>query len=132
LNIRSGIPELIQDGVNGLLVNDRGDDFVQAIGRLQTDPRLWQRLSTAAKSQARRQNSLPATAAKWAELLTCLSQQAVTRKPLRLPARLDLPPIHPALAREDARTHRSSVSWYARPRAWAGSIKRMLVGTATK
>lgn len=132
LNIRSGIPELIQDGVNGLLVNDRGDDFVQAIRRLQTEPLLWQRLSTAAKSQVRTHNSLSITAARWAEMAGRLHQQTRKSMPFRMPSHFDLPPIHPALAGEDARPELSSTRWYARPRVWGGLIKRMLGGTATK
>ena len=44
-NIRSGITDLVTNKVEGILVNDRKDEFVQAIKRLKKDPALWQKMS---------------------------------------------------------------------------------------
>jgi glycosyltransferase involved in cell wall biosynthesis len=45
-----GIPEMIEDGVNGILINPcRADEIVQAVLRLKEDPDLRQRLGTAGR-----------------------------------------------------------------------------------
>jgi colanic acid/amylovoran biosynthesis glycosyltransferase len=40
-----GVTELVVDGLTGLLVGDRGDEFVAAVRRLRKDPALWERLA---------------------------------------------------------------------------------------
>jgi glycosyltransferase involved in cell wall biosynthesis len=46
----AGIPELIDDGVNGLLVAPgRADLLADAVARLLTDPRLSAELTTSAR-----------------------------------------------------------------------------------
>jgi colanic acid/amylovoran biosynthesis glycosyltransferase len=47
-----GVTEFVVDGVTGLLVRDRGDDFVAAVRRLREDPALWERLARSARSKA--------------------------------------------------------------------------------
>jgi|GEM_PF-382164 len=47
--IRSGIPELVFDGVTGFLVENRDAAFVSAIRRIREEPELWHRLSIAAR-----------------------------------------------------------------------------------
>ncbi len=132
LNIRSGIPELIEDGVTGLLVDDREQGFVEAIRRLNEDPQLWTRLSKAARNHVRVDNSLQTSAQRWVELLHRLHQASDTRTPVRVPTTFDLPPINSGLRREDARTKSLRVSLYSRTRTLAGSIKRMLAGESSK
>ena len=78
--MRSGIPELVEDGVTGLLVSDRGDEFVRAIARLHNDRNLWERLSLSARSRIAADYSLNACAEKWMDLpansaMACLRQE---------------------------------------------------------
>jgi glycosyltransferase involved in cell wall biosynthesis len=50
-----GIPELVEDGVNGLLVDvHRPDQLAGAIERLRADPALRLRMAAAALETARR------------------------------------------------------------------------------
>jgi glycosyltransferase involved in cell wall biosynthesis len=45
-----GIPEMIEDGVNGILINPcRADEIVQAVLKLREDPDLRQRLGTGCR-----------------------------------------------------------------------------------
>jgi len=103
---RGGAPELVEDGVTGLLVDDRGDRFVAAVRRLREDPALWERLARSARAHAEAEYSDEVCAARWQELLRGLVNGCASRKPLRIPRRFDLPPVHPALAVMDDRVPR--------------------------
>ena len=61
-----GVPDLIQDGVNGLLV-PAGDPtaLAQGIERLMDDASLRERLGQAAREQVVRSFSAPSVAAQW-------------------------------------------------------------------
>ena len=101
-----GASELIEDGVTGLLVDDRGDGFVAAVRRLREDPALWERLARSARAQVEAEYGEERCAARWQELLRELVNDCASRKRLRIPRRLDLPPVHPALAVFDERVIR--------------------------
>jgi glycosyltransferase involved in cell wall biosynthesis len=58
-----GIPELVQDGVNGFLVPPNDADAVGArVGQLLDDPALWARMSKAAVETVRAHYTWPAVA----------------------------------------------------------------------
>jgi glycosyltransferase involved in cell wall biosynthesis len=101
-----GVTEFVRDDVTGLLVDDRGDDFVAAVRRLRQDSALWERLSRSARTQAKAEYSDEICVARWQELFHNLVNSSGPRKPLRIPRRLRLPPIHPALAAMDLRLPR--------------------------
>jgi colanic acid/amylovoran biosynthesis glycosyltransferase len=103
LQIRSGVGELVEHGVTGLLVRDRGNDFVAAVRKLRHDALLWQTLSSAARAKIAAGYTSEQAAEKWMELFTQLQQNSGPRLPLAVPRHLDLPPLHPALTREDRR-----------------------------
>jgi len=130
LRIRSGIPELIEDGVTGLLVNGRGDSFVEAIRRLRTEPGLWERLSRAARAKIERGYSVGACAAQWAELLHELHEKSGPKRPIKIPRRIALPPTHPGFAHQDPRPSRPPfpVRLYRRTRMAAGRWRRRMLG----
>jgi glycosyltransferase involved in cell wall biosynthesis len=46
-----GVTEFVVDGLTGLLVGDRGDEFVAAVRRLREDPVLWERLARSAHAK---------------------------------------------------------------------------------
>jgi colanic acid/amylovoran biosynthesis glycosyltransferase len=101
---RGGGPELIEDGVTGLLVDDRGDGFVAAVRRLREDQSLWERLARSARARVEAEYSVEICAARWQKLLgELVGGSRASRKPLRVPSRLHLPPVHPALAVMDER-----------------------------
>jgi len=104
LKIPSGIPELINDGTNGLLVSDRGDSFVSAVRRLREDKGLWERLSNAACATIKNGYSHEGCVKSWIGLFEDITRLQYTRNTIRAPRRIELPPVHPGLAREDNRT----------------------------
>ena len=73
LNIRSGVPELIEHDVTGLLVDDRGDHFVNAVRRLRNEPGLWARLSRGARAKIEHGYSCAAVAGDWVQLFETLA-----------------------------------------------------------
>lgn len=103
LNIRSGIPELIDDGITGLLVDDREDSFTGAIRRLRDDDELWHRQSLAARKRIRAENSLDAAAELWCQLFNDLHKAEQSKKTVAIPKTFVLPPHNPELKYEDVR-----------------------------
>jgi colanic acid/amylovoran biosynthesis glycosyltransferase len=101
-----GVTEFVVDGLTGLLTSDRGDGFVAAVRRLRQDPALWERLARSARARVEAEYSEEICAARWQELFHKLVNSSGPRKPLRIPRRLDLPPVHPALAWMDHRVLR--------------------------
>ena len=98
-----GVTEFVVDGLTGLLVGDRGDEFVAAARRLREDPALWERLARSAHAKVAADYSEKVCAARWHELFHELVNSSGPQKPLRVPQRLHLPPVHPALAWLDPR-----------------------------
>jgi colanic acid/amylovoran biosynthesis glycosyltransferase len=120
----SGVLELVEDGVTGLLVDDRGDSFVAAVQRLHTEPGLWQRLSLAARARIVAKYSQERSAEQWAAFFQELQQRAGPRQPIELPSHFELPPVHPKLAHMDERTRpplRQALRWL---RGRAGAARR--------
>jgi colanic acid/amylovoran biosynthesis glycosyltransferase len=70
LNIRSGVPELVEHNITGLLVNDRSDGFLDAVRLLRSETGLWERLSKAARTKIESEYSYQKTADRWIELFT--------------------------------------------------------------
>lgn len=128
--IRSGIPELIEDGVNGILVNDRGPDFVAAIRRLHDDSTLRDRLAAAAHHRIEEDYAIEVCADRWVEFMAELKASAGPRKPLQLPRLLRLPSPLPGFAHQDLRL--SPIEdrlrrTYVRSRILAGRVKRKIL-----
>ena len=135
LRIRSGIPELVEDGVTGLLVDDRGDSFVKAVRRLHTEPGLWERLSRAARAKIESSFSSEICAKQWAELLQRLHKNAGKKRAIKIPKHFDLPPLHPHLNSEDVRQPAPPLlrqRLHRKARTVASRIKRRLIGSAAK
>jgi glycosyltransferase involved in cell wall biosynthesis len=75
----SGIPELVRDGVTGLVVSpDDARALADAIGRLAADPALRARLGEAARALVERQHDQRATARR---VLTLLRGAGASRPP---------------------------------------------------
>jgi len=128
LRIRSGIPELVKDGVTGLLVDNRGADFISAVQRLRHEPGLWERLSRAARAKIEEEYSNEACAARWEVFFRVLKNNAGSRQSLKIPHKLELPPVHSGLAREDFREPPIHIRLLQRLRQSAGGAKRLLLG----
>lgn len=135
LNIRSGIPELVENNVTGLLVENRGESFVAAIKRLREDLGLWKRLSENARSRIEGQHSIGKCASDWAELVNSAYQSRSRDKTFRCPVRLRLPATHVDFAHQDWRKPsvlkqlRSDIAHrFRRTRFLAGRFRRILLG----
>jgi glycosyltransferase involved in cell wall biosynthesis len=128
LKMRSGIPELVVDGVTGLLVEDRDEGFVEAIRRLRGNPGFLAELSANARAKVKEEFSIEANADAWAALLTELAEKSTRKKAIRIPSRIKLPPVHPALAAEDPRGETKSLTktFSIKIRRNLGLLKRRL------
>jgi colanic acid/amylovoran biosynthesis glycosyltransferase len=103
LRIRSGLPELIEHGRNGYLVDDRGPAVVAAVRDLVGDPCRWERMSAAARETVAAKYSLDSCASRWLDLLRRLAPAGTAVGRVRVPWILRLPETHPDLAEGDIR-----------------------------
>jgi glycosyltransferase involved in cell wall biosynthesis len=107
LRIRNGIPELVVDGVTGMLVNDRGDSFVSAIRRLREDDMMWRRLSDNARLHIEKGYSDEAAATAWINLLSELAEESHPSR-IKIPARIRIPAAIPPYEEPDSRKPQDS------------------------
>lgn len=103
LPTRSGVPELLEHGRTGLLLEDDQEAFVQAVRRLRRDQDCWRALSQGARERIASAYTGEHGLRRWIDLLQQLRRDSGPRRPVAMPLRLDLPPAHPGLAREDTR-----------------------------
>ncbi|MBN8559307.1 MULTISPECIES: glycosyltransferase family 4 protein [unclassified Leptolyngbya] len=103
LNIRSGITELVEHDVTGLLVNNREEEFIAAIRHIATEAGCWERLSQAARAKVVSSYANDSCASDWADLFFTLQQKASTKQSLVCPKALTLPASNPLLASFDRR-----------------------------
>lgn len=92
---RSGAMEIIRHNENGLLVDNREADFINAVKRLKYEKGLWLRLSKAARETIEREYTIQDCASKWAEFLTNLLKKSKPKSSIHIPNinEIDLPPI---------------------------------------
>jgi colanic acid/amylovoran biosynthesis glycosyltransferase len=95
LDTRSGIGEVIEHGVNGLIVKDRGADFCGTVRDLYSDPAKWRQLSLAARETVQQRYSVETCASQWINLLEDLRTQRVIRTRIATPQILQLPAPDP-------------------------------------
>ena len=75
----TGIPELIRDGVDGLLVTpSSSEELAQAIARLMDDPELRRRMGESARHQVVEHYNLSHNTAKLAEILQAVASPNVS------------------------------------------------------
>jgi glycosyltransferase involved in cell wall biosynthesis len=103
LRMRSGVPELVENGVTGVLVDDRDDGFVAAVAQLREDRELWTRLSAAARAKIENEYSSEVCSEKWATFLQRVASRKQGNGKVMVPRDVVLPPVVPQLAREDRR-----------------------------
>jgi colanic acid/amylovoran biosynthesis glycosyltransferase len=83
----SGIPELIQDGVNGLLVPEKDHEaLAEALARVLCDPDEAQRLGSAARETIVRHFDVAANTRKLAALLRSHVPELAPHLPISKPA----------------------------------------------
>ncbi|TVQ07819.1 MAG: glycosyltransferase family 1 protein [Balneolaceae bacterium] len=121
--MRSGIPELLNDGVNGITVPDRGDGFIDAVRRLMESPDTWQRLSDAARAKVEQNYSVRSSTEKWAALLSDLAKGGLPKGRPVLPGELKLPHRHEAISEYQDKRWPGFYRYY---RNRAGSVLKKL------
>jgi len=116
LDARSGIREILVNGVNGLIVKNRTDDFFNAV-RALSDPVYWQSLSLRARETVAKCFSIENCARQWLSLLRDLNCERKERLSFKAPHVLRLPPRNPKFGHYDVR-----LSWRRRIRNYVRSV----------
>ena len=83
-----GVDEIIEHGVNGFIVKNRGEDYQEKLQLLVNDRSLWETMSKNARATIQQKYSSKITHQKWFELLNQFKD--VKQKPLRIPLRIKL------------------------------------------
>ena len=131
LRMRSGVSELIEDGVTGLIVDDRGDSFLAAVRRLRHNPDLLQLLSKNARLCIENSFSLEHCAGRWAELITSFARKSNRHTSISIPRRIRLNPALPGFAHQDPRPEsllQQTQQRASRLRFYLGKWKKQLLG----
>jgi len=115
----------VKDGETGLLVDDRGDAFVNAIRKLRDNPPLWQKLSDGARHRIEAGYSHEDAATAWSDTLKEVSRGR-HRSSVTAPRRLKLPPLAFEGSTRQPRTQ-PLVSLYRLARMGLGSFKNRLL-----
>ena len=92
-NMRSGISDLITNNVEGILIDDRKDEFVAAIKKLKENTSLWKEMSQAARQKIIASYSIETCSNQWIALLQELVANAGTRSTLTIPPLRELKKI---------------------------------------
>jgi glycogen synthase len=117
LDMRSGIRDAVEHGVNGLIVKDRAVDFFSTVKALQGDSTMWRKLSLAARETVRQRYSIEECALQWVRLLRHLNSARAARTSFNAPKVLRLPPRNPKFGHQDMR-----LSWKTRLRNYVRSV----------
>lgn len=103
LDREGGVRELVIHGHTGLLVQDRQDDFLRAIARLQAHPELRRTLARNARDMIVAKYSLEQCVDRWEDFLGQLLRTANPRSEITIPKQFMLPPTRDGFAHEDKR-----------------------------
>src|SRR5262249_603123 len=79
-----GVTEFVVDGLTGLLVGDRDDEFWGGVRGLREDSAVWERLARSARVKVEAEYSDKVCTARWQELFHKLINSGGPRKPLRM------------------------------------------------
>lgn len=92
-NMRSGISDVVTNNVEGFLIDDRKQEFVEAIKKLKNDTALWKQMSQAAKQKIISSYSIGACSDQWIDLLRQLVADAGKKSELIIPPSQELKKI---------------------------------------
>jgi glycosyltransferase involved in cell wall biosynthesis len=99
-SINSGVPELVHDGITGLLTNGP-EGLLSKIEYLKHNAGKWEEFSLNCQKLINDQFSSDKNLASWIELFNDLAGRQ--KKTIAIPSRLNLPPAHPYFAGLDRR-----------------------------
>lgn len=88
LNEESGINEIIENGVNGLIVKNRGRDYQEKLSFLINNPDDYKRMSSAAIATIHEKYSSEVTHKQWADLL--INILPLETRPIKIPKKIRL------------------------------------------
>jgi glycosyltransferase involved in cell wall biosynthesis len=91
--MRSGIADLVTDNVEGFLIKDRSDEFVDVIKKIKNNHQLWQRMSHAARQKIKDHFSIEACSDQWIALFQELSATVGKKTELVIPPLQELKKI---------------------------------------
>lgn len=101
--ISGGIPEIVHSYQTGLLVSADPAEAAEALVRLAADSELWTRCATGARERVSDQFNQAACWDRWSAVLRSAAATRTLQGALAIPARLQLPAVHPALVDRDRR-----------------------------
>jgi colanic acid/amylovoran biosynthesis glycosyltransferase len=119
-NIRSGIPELVRDGITGFLCDDDPQDLAEVLSRLANDRARWATLSCVARSLVLDGFSREASIDAWIALIREMKNRSSVRYPLPVARDPNLPIPDSRLATLDFRRPQT----YSR---WIGRLRRLVL-----
>jgi hypothetical protein len=99
-SINSGVPELVHDGITGLLTNGP-EGLLSKIEYLKHNAGKWEDISLNCQKLINDQFSSDKNLASWIKLFNDLA--GMQKKTIAIPSRLNLPPAHPYFAGLDRR-----------------------------
>lgn len=113
-NIESGIPELVTNGENGILVNDRDREFIEAVKLIHIDKELRKKMSANARQTILEGFSSKLSIEQWDQFLKKIKNNAPKKNAIRIPLFFILPIVNRKLLREDFRLldYRSNYNKY--------------------
>ena len=100
LEISGGLKELVIHEKTGFLVSNRDKQVIDVIKKLNENRTLLKRISIQARNHIVKHYSLSDVTDRWENFCQKLLSESSNRRDIKIPKRLDLPPIHPGLARE--------------------------------
>jgi glycosyltransferase involved in cell wall biosynthesis len=124
--IQSGVPELVQDGVTGLLVNEQPQNAANEILRLVDDPVLWAECSHGARKLVEDRFDEDSAYLKWVVLLDQLCESCRIHYPIITPANLRLQGLHPLITQRYPRPVSLGQRAGDKLRTIAGKAKRFI------
>jgi colanic acid/amylovoran biosynthesis glycosyltransferase len=108
--INSGIPELVQDGVTGLMIDEKPINAAAAIQYLINKPAVWERLSNASQDLIAKSYSDDICYKRWLNLIESISASTDVSYPIKIPQRITLPSFNPILKGRDNRHDKVKLS----------------------
>jgi colanic acid/amylovoran biosynthesis glycosyltransferase len=102
-NMRSGIPELIENNKTGIIVNDRREEFTATIRKLKNDNLIWSSISENAKLKIKNNYSIALNIRLWEDLLHELILRKKNVAVVESNPQIKLPSVNPDLLRSDNR-----------------------------
>ena len=88
--VKSGIQEMVEDRVNGLLVEDRLNSFVRAIQTIKSDPELHMSMSANAHSTIKNNYASEICNSLWLELLKDTLNPGILKSEIQIPSLSEL------------------------------------------